>query len=150
MPHKNTEYFHYSYIRFVNLATQLELRIDWSEMDLFGHVNNVAFMKYVQAGRVNYWEQIGLTKMHEEEEKGPMLASTQCTFLKSLHYPGKIIIETSLEFIKTTSFGLQHRILTEKHELAAEAHDVVVMFDYSKRQKMEIPTSMRAAMEARQ
>lgn len=37
-----------------NYNTSLELRIDWSEMDLFGHVNNVAFFKYVQASRVNY------------------------------------------------------------------------------------------------
>jgi len=124
----------------------LDLRIDWSEMDLFGHVNNVAFMKYVQAGRVNYWEKIGLTKMHAEKDHGPMLASTACTFLKPLHYPGTIKIETRLEFIKNTSFGLHHRILNEKNEIAAEAHDVVVLFDFKKNEKMEIPGEIRNAM----
>lgn len=95
-------------------ATELKLRIDWSEMDLFGHVNNVAFMKYIQAARVNYWESIGLTQIHTSLNKGPMLAQTTCTFLQPLYYPGQISIETSLAFIKNSSFGLTHRILNEK------------------------------------
>lgn len=131
----------------MSVTSHLELRIDWSEMDLFGHVNNVAFMKYVQAGRVNYWEKIGLTQMHLEQKQGPMLASTGCTFLKPLHYPGNIIIEASLKFIKTTSFGLQHRIMNEKKEICAEAHDVVVMFDFGRNEKMPIPESIRKALE---
>ena len=32
----------------MGLQTQITLRIDWSELDLFGHVNNVAFHKYAQ------------------------------------------------------------------------------------------------------
>jgi len=35
--------------------SKLPIRIDWSEMDLFGHVNNVMYFKYIQASRVNYW-----------------------------------------------------------------------------------------------
>lgn len=115
-------------------------------MDLFGHVNNVAFMKYVQAGRVQYWEQIGLTKMHAEENKGPMLAATNCSFHKPLYYPGNITVETSLEFIKTTSFGLHHRILDSDGAVAAEAHDVVVMYNFNTGRKMEIPAALRALM----
>ena len=59
---------------------KLELRIDWSELDYFGHVNNVSFFKYIQAARVNYWDQIGLTKSHLETHIGPMLASCKCDF----------------------------------------------------------------------
>ncbi len=132
----------------MNFPLKLNIRLDWSEMDLFGHINNVAFMKFVQAGRVNYWEKIGLTNMHEEQKQGPMLASTGCTFLKPLHYPGNIIIQTRLEFIKTTSFGLHHQILNEINEVAAEAHDVVVLFDFVKNSKIEIPTAIRMAIES--
>lgn len=138
------------YLGYMIASYNLALRIDWSEMDLFGHVNNVAFMKYVQAGRVNYWELIGLTKMHAEQNKGPMLAATSCTFHKPLHYPGNITVETVLEFIKTTSFGLHHRILDPDGETAAEAHDVVVMYDFNAGKKMEIPPGLRSLMTASQ
>lgn len=131
----------------MSFALKISLRIDWSEMDLFGHVNNLAFMKYVQAARVNYWEQIGLTRLHAQSQHGPMLASTACTFLKPLHYPGTVTVQSKLEFIKTTSFGLHHQVLNEKNEVAAEAHDVVVMYDFNRGQKMEIPTQIKSAID---
>lgn len=128
-------------------SLKLTLRIDWSEMDLFAHVNNLAFMKYVQAARVNYWEHIGLTQMHAQKKQGPMLASTSCTFLKPLFYPGQVAIQTKLAFVKTTSFGLHHQLLNEKNEIVAEAADVVVMYDFTRESKMEIPGEIRKAIE---
>lgn len=128
----------------------LRLRIDWSEMDLYGHVNNVAFMKYVQAARVDYWEQAGITQMHAQTNKGPMLASTQCNFLKPLFYPGTVAIQTRVEFTRNTSFGLFHQLFNDKGELCAEAHDVIVMYDFGRQQKMEIPPGLRARLEASQ
>lgn len=38
------------------MRTELNLRIDWSELDLFGHVNNVMYAKYMQASRVHFME----------------------------------------------------------------------------------------------
>ena len=92
---------------------KLPLRIDWSEMDLFGHVNNVAYFKYIQASRVNYWEVSMLTALFGEKRIGPILLSTGCQFIKPLFYPGNIVVESRIEFIKNTSFGIHHRILNQ-------------------------------------
>jgi acyl-CoA thioester hydrolase len=125
----------------------LPLRIDWSEMDLFGHVNNVAYFKYIQAARVNYWEVTLLTKIFDERKIGPILLSTGCQFIKPLHYPGNITVESRVEFIKTTSFGIHHRIMNEQNELCAEAHDVVVMYDFNKNEKVPVSPQFRSAVE---
>lgn len=125
----------------------LKLRIDWSELDLFGHVNNVMFMKYVQAARVNYWEQIGLYREFLETKKGPMLASVNCNFKKPLFFPGEVLIRTRMEFIKNTSFGFHHELWDDKGELAAEAHDVMVSFDFNTNEKMPFPEAMRETVE---
>lgn len=126
---------------------KLKLRLDWSEMDLFGHINNVSYFKYVQASRVNYWEAIGLTQLFQETKIGAILASTGCNFLKELHFPGEITVQVKLDFIKNTSFGLRHQILNERGEVAAEAKDVLVMFDFNKNEKAAIPDNIRAAIE---
>jgi acyl-CoA thioester hydrolase len=118
--------------------TELKLRIDWSEMDLFGHVNNVSFFKYVQAARVNYWEKTDLTNLYAEKKMGPMLASSSCQFKKPLFYPGNITVVTKVGFVKTTSFSLQHLILNEKNEIAAEAEDIVVFYDFNKGEKLPL------------
>ncbi len=49
-----------------DFKVKFEIRIDWSEIDLFGHINNLAIMKYVQAARVNYLELVGLMQMQAE------------------------------------------------------------------------------------
>ncbi|MBA3829164.1 MAG: acyl-CoA thioesterase [Taibaiella sp.] len=124
----------------------LNLRIDWSEMDLFGHVNNVMYFKYIQASRVNYWELSGLAQWFKENNIGPILATTSCQFMKPLHYPGDIIVQAKVEFIKNTSFGLHHQIVNEQGEVAAEARDVIVYYDFNKNEKAMVPDAFRLSV----
>ncbi len=131
-----------------DFPVKLQLRIDWSEMDLFGHVNNVSYFKYIQASRVNYWEISLLSKLFDEKKIGPILLSTGCQFIKPLFYPGNIVIESRIEFIKNTSFGIHHRILNDKNEVAAEAHDVIVTFDFNRNEKVPVPDIFRKAVAA--
>lgn len=126
---------------------KLPLRIDWSEMDLFGHVNNVSFMKYVQAARVNYWEQIGLYPHFAATNIGPMLASTSCLFKKPLFYPGNIVVQSRMAFIKTSSFGIHHQILDSEGAIAATAEDVMVLYDFTKNEKVTFPDALRKIVE---
>jgi acyl-CoA thioester hydrolase len=122
---------------------KLQLRLDWSEMDLFGHINNVMFMKYIQAARVNYWEKIKLNALYEKQRIGPMLVSVNCQFRKPLHYPGQVTIFTKIDFIKNSSFALQHLLLDKENELVAEAHDVMVMYDFNTGQKVAFPEELK-------
>lgn len=116
-------------------TSTLELRLDWSEMDLFGHINNVSYFKYLQASRVNFWEQVGLNKLHEEQGIGPALAQTTCRFKRPLHYPGNIRVELKVDWVKNSSFQLSHIIYDAKGSACAEGEDVVVVFDYRKNEK---------------
>ena len=122
---------------------KLELRIDWSEIDLFGHVNNLAIFKYVQAARVNYMEIIGLMQLQAEIKIGPILASATCQFRKPLFYPGKVIVYSKVEVIKHSSFHLQHEIRNDDGEIAAEAHDIIVMYDFERKHKLNIPEEIK-------
>jgi len=125
----------------------LKLRIDWSELDYFGHVNNVSFFKYIQSSRVYYWDQIGLTVYHKETGLGPMLASCQCTFKAPLYYPGEIRIFSRLAFIRNTSFSIEHIIVDAEGNTAAEAQDIMVMYDFHKNQKTPFPDFLRKSIE---
>ncbi len=125
----------------------LALRIDWSEIDAFQHVNNVAIMKYVQAARVNYLEQVGLMQLQAETKIGPILASTGCQFRQPLFYPGQVIINSHVEWIKNTSFKLTHQILNDRHEVAAEAEDIIVFYDFKRNTKLPIPDTIKSAMD---
>jgi|JI10StandDraft_1071094.scaffolds.fasta_scaffold207130_2 acyl-CoA thioester hydrolase len=127
--------------------TKLELRVDWSELDYFKHVNNVSFFKYIQSSRVNYWDKIGLTKLHKETNIGPMLASCKCDFKRPLFYPGHVTILCKVDFIKNTSFSIYHRLFDEKQQIVAEAVDIMVMFDFSRNEKVTFPKELKEKIE---
>ncbi|MBZ9631059.1 acyl-CoA thioesterase [Salegentibacter sp. LM13S] len=125
---------------------ELELRIDWSDLDMYKHVNNISFMRYMQSGRVNFWEASGIYEMYENTNMGTMLVSTHCDFKKSLYYPGNAIVKTKIDFVKNTSFGLKHLILNEADEVCAEGKDVVVCYDFEKDKTFRIPEDLRTQL----
>ena len=133
----------YLFIAMQAITTHITLRIDWSEMDLFGHVNNVSFFKYVQAARVNFWEQIGVADLYKTQKIGFTVASVNCQFKKPLYYPGSVKIDTHVEWIKNSSLQLAHTLINDAGEIAAMAEDVIVMFDYTTNEKVIISEEMR-------
>lgn len=126
----------------------LQLRLDWSELDLYGHINNVSYFKYLQSSRVQYWQHIGISSLNVKAEIGPLLASTRCDFRKPMHFPGDITIRASVTEMKRTSFRLLHHIFDSDGDLAAEGHDVIVLFNYRKGEKEPIPALLREQIEA--
>ena len=126
----------------------LDLRIDWSELDIYNHVNNVAFMKYMQSGRVNFWQATDLARYHTETNKGPMLVSTHCDFKKQLTFPGNIVVKTKIAHIGNSSFSLEHIILNEANEVCAVGKDVAVCYDFNIGETFLIPDWLRLKMEA--
>lgn len=127
----------------IEYKLSLEIRIDWSDLDMYEHVNNVSYMRYLQSGRVNFWESSGIHAEYHKTNQGAMLVSTKCDFKKSLYYPGKAIIKTKLDFIGTKSFGIKHLVLNEKGEVCAEGQDVVVYFDFNENKTIPVPEKIK-------
>ena len=121
---------------------KLELRIDWKDIDLLGHVNNVAIISYFQAARIAITESIGFPPtvgMHY----GPIEAATEVQFCKQLSYPGNITIITDVEKIGNTSFILKHQIIDHAGDIAAVGKEVIVCFDFHKQCKIPVPEKVR-------
>ncbi|MGE0566479.1 MAG: acyl-CoA thioesterase [Bacteroidia bacterium] len=125
---------------------EIEIRIDWSEMDLFGHVNNVMFAKYIQAARVNFMEGVGIIKSYNEVRLGFMVAATSVVYLKPLYYPDTIRIRSNVKEIKNTSFILHHEIYNSENALCATGEDVIVYFDFNKESKQLISKELKAML----
>ena len=132
---------------YKDFKLSIDLRIDWSDLDMYKHVNNLSFIRFMQTGRALFWEATGLNNIYEETNKGPMVVSTHCDFKKSLYYPCTAIVKTKLAFIKNSSFGLDHLILNEKEEVCAIGHDVAVFFDFNLDKTYKIPEDLREVMK---
>ncbi|MGB0176639.1 MAG: acyl-CoA thioesterase [Owenweeksia sp.] len=122
----------------------IHIKLDWSEQDLFGHINNVSFFKYIQAARVNFWKESGVWKnTNQRPDKGPLLASTYCDFKKPLHYPGSLDVYSSTGEVRNSGFEIIHQLKDEKGGLVATGRDVAVYFDYLKGAKTALSEEIK-------
>lgn len=120
----------------------LKLRIDWGDLDLLGHVNNVSIVRYLQAGRVMFMEKIGMPAV-PGMKTGPIEAATEIQFRKQLNFPGDVEIRTAVREVKNTSIILDHQICDKTGEIAVSAMEVIVFFDFVNQTKIPLTDEIR-------
>lgn len=120
----------------------IDLRIDWSEVDSFQHVNNVAYFKYAQTARVALCDSVGIAVNATSKRPGFLVAKSECEFLKPLNFPGDIQIQSVVTSVGATSIQLEHHIL-EGAECCAILKDVLVYYDFHIKQNIEILADLR-------
>ena len=136
-----------SKLREKDYPSTLELKIDWSEMDVLGHVNNVMINKYFQAARINLWERTGVKTLFSELRVEPMVASTSVQFFKPLYYPGIITVKTRVVNINNSSYSFEHILLNQDGKIAAFQYDVIVNFDFESMKSEAIGNVFRSKLK---
>ena len=117
----------------------------YSDQDSMGHINNVSFAAYVEAGRVAF----------EHAHMFPLLAARQDFYLvnltiayrRQLRYPGEVEIGTGVRKLGRTSITLAHGIFRDG-VLAADAESVIVLGDVDTERPIPFPDAARAALSA--
>jgi len=84
--------------------------IRFADLDVLGHVNNVAYMVYFETGRVAFLDKLG--RPPSDREHGPtfVLAHIAAVYIEELYYPGTVEIGTAVRHVGTSSFHLGHGI----------------------------------------
>jgi acyl-CoA thioester hydrolase len=121
-------------------AFQLEMNVEWGDMDALQHVNNVEYFKYFQKARIAYFEKNNSDNLFTESRISTILASTQCKFIYPLKYPDTIVIGVRVDSIANDYFTMKYAVISNNNQrLVAIGDAKVVMFDYEKNKKTSIP-----------
>jgi acyl-CoA thioester hydrolase len=126
----------------------IELPVQWGDMDAFGHVNNVAYLRWFESARIAYFERAGiLTGM---PDLGPILARQEIDYRLPLRYPDRLLVSATVSKLGGTSLTMSLRLRSQKHEraIAAEGVAVIVHFDYRAGRKVALPEDLRQRIEA--
>jgi len=118
-------------------AQIFKCRIDWSDLDLLGHVNNIAFSRFFQAARVEFCGHIGL-EVYSGMTTGPILAASRVQFTAQLFFPGNVRILTRVRKTGGSSIVMEHALYDDGGTLCAFAEDVVVRFDFEAKTKIPL------------
>jgi acyl-CoA thioester hydrolase len=100
----------------------------WSDMDVFGHVNNARFLTLFEEARVALMfkaaRQAGLTSF----EDGVLILRHEIDYLRPIDYGDPARIELWVEEIRPSRFTLGYELFDED-VVASRARSVCVPFD---------------------
>ena len=109
-------------------------------MDAFGHLNNTVYFRYFEDIRMAYFVYVGVNEYKATQNKGPILAQTECSFKLPLTYPGEVLIGTKVSILSEKKFRMDYFIHSIEHDaLAAEGSGLIVFYDYNENRSCIIP-----------
>jgi acyl-CoA thioester hydrolase len=120
----------------------------WGDHDEFGHVNNLAYLRWCETARVEYLIRIGFWPPLPPKGVGPILASISCDYKHPLTFPDTTYTGARVTRIGNRSFQLQHRVVSKALDaVVAEVESTIVVLDYGRNKTVPIPEHCRKAIE---
>ena len=129
--------------------TVTSLPVQWGDMDAFGHVNNVVYIRWFESARIDLLSTFPGDVTMEEGGLGPILASVKCDYKRQLHFPDTVHIGSKVGSIGRTSMEAEHAVFSEQlGAIAATGTSTLVVFDYDTNRPVRIPEDLRQALAA--
>lgn len=115
-------------------------KVQWGDMDAFGHVNNTVYFRYFERVRFALFEKYSLLSDINSTGIGPVLASTQCRFKTALEYPDNIYIGTRISELKEDRFLMTYGIFSERFNcIASQGEGFIIYYNFRDKLKSSMP-----------
>ncbi len=128
--------------------TRVEVR--FRDIDAFGHVNNSAFVTYLEQARVRFL--IDTIQVNVIQSLPVILAAIHVDFRAPILFGQEIEIGTRVDWIGNTSFSMSHEMSARTDDgesrVVAQASTVLVAYDYGTEQPIPVPDAWRTAFTA--
>jgi len=133
----------------VGYPVAIAIPVQWGELDAYGHVNNTVLFRYFESARMAYLDRCGFSDMYERERIGPILHSTECRFRSALYHPDSLLVGARTLQMERDRFVMGYAVVSQSQDrIAADGRGTLVAFDYNTRTKVNLPESVRTAIEA--
>jgi acyl-CoA thioester hydrolase len=130
-----------------------ELQPRWSDMDAYGHVNNVTWLEYLQEARVDMLFVHAPERGAEGLAEGVVVARAEIDYKKPLVFrPRPVRIELWVSRIGTASFGIEYDVVDLEPDGSrlryVRASTVLVPIDLAEGRPRRIRPGERTVLEA--
>jgi acyl-CoA thioester hydrolase len=128
----------------------------WSDMDAYGHVNNVQFLRLIEDARVVAFAAAGTDEGGSVVNTGLIVASARIEYLEQLVYrTAPVAIDLWVTSIAGASFDLGYEVLDEKSDddggprphVYARAETTLVTYDLTGHRPRRITAEERVTLE---
>jgi acyl-CoA thioester hydrolase len=120
-------------------STSIELR--FSDLDLYGHVNNVAYFTFLETARVKLFSKI----FQELTAEGILLVvgRAECDYKSPILLQDKVTVSIWVSRIGNASFDLDYQVHDGAERTYAVAKTTLVCFDKAKKAPIAVPERLK-------
>jgi len=120
--------------------------IRWADMDMLGHVNNVAYFRYMEQARIEWIYSIAGAGGYRGGQ-GPVIVNASCNFRVPLVYPGNVEVRMWLGDAGRTSVGSFYELLKDG-KAHADGAAKIVWIDTTTGRPHPLPDMITAPLRA--
>ncbi|MFE7171483.1 acyl-CoA thioesterase [Streptomyces sp. NPDC057616] len=114
----------------------------WADMDAYGHVNNVVFLRYLEEARIDF-----LFRPDKDFQQGSVVARHEIDYKRQLvHRHAPVDIELWVTQIRAASFTVSYEV-KDGDEVYVRASTVIVPFDFETQRPRRITAEERDFLE---
>lgn len=125
----------------------------WADMDAFGHVNNVVFLRYLEEARIDFMFRLKPEGDGPSFSGGSVVARHEIDYLRPLvHRHAPVTIESWVTRIRAASLTIAYEVKDperdgQAEELYVRASTVVVPYDLAAQRPRRITAYEREYLE---
>ena len=124
---------------------KVSVEVPYGDIDAMGHLNNVAYLRYMEFARQKYW--LALRGSRDYLDIDFVMARAEIDYRASAHMGDVLDIEIRVSRMGNSSFDFEYRITTADGLLVAEARTTQVCWDWRSNTKSSLTPERRAEIE---
>lgn len=110
----------------------IEVRVRFSETDMYGHMNNTVSFTYFEQARIEYFRHLGvlMPSAIDENAKGiPVVADLQCDYVRQVFFDDVLRIYTKVAQVGNSSMDLHYLAKNQRDEVCFIGRGTIVQMD---------------------
>lgn len=128
-----------------HFSTPLEVR--FADLDAFGHVNHAKYFSFMEQGRFQYFDSVGLWNTSRSfHELGIIIAEAHCSYKKPVLLGERVDVSVRVSRMGNKSFEIEY-LLSVKGDEVAKGRTTQVAYDYKKETSIMVPAEWRKKIE---
>lgn len=125
---------------------KLSVEVPYGDIDAMGHLNNVAYLRYLEWARQKYW--LGMRGSTDFLDIDFVVARSEIDYRSSVAMGEVLEIDIHVSRMGRSSFDFSYRVTAADGRLVAEATTTQVCFDWRARRKTLLSPERRLEIEA--
>ena len=131
------------------MTHRYECHVRFSDVDVYGHVNNVKYFEYYQEARIAFVLGLGDGLFDTESSLRQVVARIDVDYRRPILFRAEpYAVETWVTRIGTSSYDLSCRIVDEADQVYSTAEVRLVAFDTSTGRSRPLTVDERGRLEA--